>query len=263
MNEVHESNRACWNGWAKWWGRRRDEKGVWNRCHRDPTLVLSPGEMEFLADVRGKSVCVLASGDNEVVFALAGMGAKVTSVDICEGQLEIAEERARTLGLDIAFLRSDVTNLAALADDTFDAVHTGGGAAVWISDLRKYYAEAVRILKPGGVLVVNEFHPFAPVLSDETPWNELNDYANRGPFTYTTNEGFKGYEHHWTVADHIQAALDAGCGLVKVEEHDGTTADQIQDELDAREEKEGRRSEADLPKLPRYLLIVGRKPSVR
>jgi len=263
MNEIHESNRACWNGWARWWGRRRDEKGVWNRCHCDPTLVLSAGEMQFLADIRGKCVCVLASGDNEVVFALAGMGAKVTSVDISEGQLEIAEERAHTLGLDISFLRSDVTDLAALADDTFDAVHTGGGVALWISNLRKYYAEAVRILKPGGVLVVNEFHPFGPVLSDETPWNQLNDYANKGPFTYITNEGFKGYEHHWTVADHIQAALDAGCRLVKVEEHDGTAADRIQDELNAREEKEERRSEADFPKLPRYLLVVGRKPSVQ
>ncbi len=261
MNEIHESNRACWNGWAKWWGGRSDEKGVWRKCHRDPALVLSAGEMQFLANTAGKRVCVLASGDNEVVFALAGMGAWVTSVDISEGQLEIAEERARALGLDVSFLRSDVTDLAALEDNTFDAVHTGGGVAVWISDLRKYYAEATRILKPDGVLVVNEFHPFAAVLSDETPWNELHDYSNRGPFSYTTNEGFKGYEHHWTVADHTQAALDVGCDLLRVEEHDGTVGDRVQDELDARKEKKGSRSKADMPKLPRYLLIVARKRS--
>lgn len=261
MNEVHESNRACWNGWAKWWGRRRDEKGVWRKCHRDPNMVLSSGEVQFLADTRGRRVCVLASGDNEVVFALAGMGAHVTSVDISEGQLEIAEQRARSLGLDVSFLRSDVTELTALADDTFDAVHTGGGVAVWIADLRKYYAEATRILKPDGILVVNEFHPFGPVLSNETPWNELHDYSNRGPFTYITNEGFKGFEHHWTVADHVQAALDTGCELVKLEEHDGTIADRVQDDLDARQEKEGNASEADAPKVPRYLLIVVQKRS--
>jgi SAM-dependent methyltransferase len=156
-------------------------------------------------------------------------------------------------------LLSDVTELPALEDNTFDAVHTGGGAAVWISDLRKYYAEAVRVLKPGGVLVVNEFHPFGPVLSDETPWNGLHDYANRGPFTYTTNEGHQGFEHHWTVADHVQAALAAGAEIVTLEEHDGTEADRIQDELAAREETDDSQAKADLPKLPRYLLIVARK----
>ncbi len=259
MNDIHESNRACWNGWAKWWGRRRDKIGVWRECHRDPTLVLSAGEMQFLANTRGQRVCVLASGDNGVVFALAGMGARVTSVDISEGQLEIAEERARFLGLDVSFLRSDVTDLKALEDNAFDAVHTGGGVAVWISDFRMYYAEATRILKPGGVLAVNESHPFVPVLSVETPWNELDDYSNRGPFTYTTNEGFKGYEYHWTVADHIQAALDAGCDLLKVEEHDGTVADRVQDELDDRKAMKDNQAKADVPKLPRYLLIGARK----
>ena len=257
MNEIHESNRACWNGWAEWWGRRGDEKGVWRKCHRDPTLVLSPAEMRFLGDVRDKDVCVLASGDNEVVFALAGMGARVTSVDMSEGQLEVARERARVIGLEVTFLRSDVTELAAIEDNAFDAVHTGGGVAVWISDLRKYHAEAVRILKPGGVLVVNEFHPIRVLFSDETPWNELDDYSNRGPFTYITKEGFKGREHHWTVADHIQAALATGCELVTVEEHDGTPADRIQDEMD---EREGNVSgESSSPRVPKHLLIVGRK----
>jgi len=108
-------------------------------------------------------------------------------------------------------------------------------------------------------LVVNEFHPFEPVLSDETPWDRLHDYADRGPFTYITNEGFKGYEHHWTVADHIQAALDSGCELVKVAEHDGTAADRIQADLDARAGHKGDRPEPDAPKLPRYLLVVARK----
>lgn len=259
MNDIHESNRACWNGWAKWWGQRRDEKGVWRKCLRDPTLVLSPGEMQFLGNIEGKDVCVLASGDNEVVFALAGMGANVTSVDISEGQLEIAEERARLLGLTITFVRSDVTDLGEINDDTFDAVHTGGGVVVWISNLCKYHAEAVRVLRPGGVFVVNEFHPMRVLFSDETPWDQLDDYFDRGPFTYVTNEGFKGYEHHWTVADHIQAALAAGCDLLAVQEHDGTPADRAQEALDEREGLRNDGMQANAPKTPVYLLIAGQK----
>jgi cation diffusion facilitator CzcD-associated flavoprotein CzcO len=47
-------------------------------------------ELKWLADVAGKSVAVLGSGDNQVVFALAGMGAKVTSIDISKQQLDVA-----------------------------------------------------------------------------------------------------------------------------------------------------------------------------
>ena len=50
MNDVHESNRACWNGWAKWWGRRRDvERSETDRndpyqfpFHELDNVVMSP-----------------------------------------------------------------------------------------------------------------------------------------------------------------------------------------------------------------------------
>ena len=258
MNKTHESNRAVWNHWSNWWGRRRDEKGVWNRCHRDPTLVLCPGEMACLGQLQGKKVCVLASGDNEVAFALAGMGAQVTSVDISEGQLAIAERRARTLGLDMSFVRADVTELDQIEDAQFDFTHSGAGVWIWMSDIRKYYAEAARILKPGGLLVVNDAHPFNFLFSGAVP---SDSYYDRGPFPYTTTEGMPACEHFWTVADQLQAALDVGCDLVRVEEHEGTPADRIQEGLNRKEAEENGEDvvQPQHPRLPEWLLIVARK----
>jgi hypothetical protein len=80
MNKIHEANRIQWNASANWWKKRTEEQGLWNKCHKDPSLVLTESEIEYFDKVRGKSVCVLGSGDNEVVFALAGMGGEVTSV---------------------------------------------------------------------------------------------------------------------------------------------------------------------------------------
>ena len=48
-----------------------------------------------------------------------------------ELELAVAEERAEELGLDVTFLSADVTDLSALADETFDLVYTGGHVAVW------------------------------------------------------------------------------------------------------------------------------------
>ncbi len=152
----------------------------------------------------------------------------MTSVDIAQGQLDVAARRAEELRLDIAFLRADVTDLGGLADAHFDHVYTGGHVAVWVSDIWRYYAEAARILRRGGLLVVNEYHPFRRI------WRPQGDglavatpYGERGPFAYHRNDDILrpspgplvSYEFHWTIADMINAVLRAGCQLVAVEEY--------------------------------------------
>ena len=134
--KPHEANQAFWDASTKWWKEREDQRGRWMKAHEDPALVLSPAEMPFLKDVDGRDVCVLGSGDNEVAFALTGLGGHVTSVDISERRLAVAAERARTLGLELKFLQADVTDLSALENNSFDLVYTGGHMSVWISDIQ-------------------------------------------------------------------------------------------------------------------------------
>ncbi len=248
MNRIHEQNRACWDDSADEWRRRADRRGIWRNAHRDPTLVFCPTEMEYLAGVAGKDVCVLGSGDNEAVFALAGMGARVTSVDISERQLDVARERAGILGLSVRFLRADVTDLSDLADGSFDLAYTGGHVTVWVSDIRRFYAEAARILRAGGLLLINEYHPVRRMWQESEGPSPRYRYLDRGPYEYPTDaqNPHVETEFHWTVADHIQAVLDGGCALVRVEELG-----------------EGAETEdyaANVPAaLPMSLVIVGRK----
>src|SRR5690348_15024027 len=150
---FHAANRRRWDAGAASWAERADTRGIWKKCHRDPSLALHPAELNWLRDIAGRNVAVLGSGDNQVVFALAGMGAKVTSVDISERQLAVARKRADMLGLQADFVQADVVDLSPLADAAYDLVYTGGHVAVWVSDLRRYYAEAARILKPDGYLI--------------------------------------------------------------------------------------------------------------
>lgn len=255
MNEMHEVNRKSWDAIAPYWQAKVDTTEEWRRCHIDPTLALNQQELKHLGDISGKNACVLGSGNNLVAFTLAGLGAQVTSVDISEKQLGIAAERANEVGLDIKFIHADVTDLSSIPDKTFEVVYTGGHVAVWVSDLSGYYREAGRILKQGGMFMVNEYHPFRRI------WKELPDrleiesgYFERGPYLSDLSEEIPSakvgplpiYVFHWTVSDHVMAMINAGCELVAL--------DEIGDQLQVWEWET-----ASLKGLPECLLMIGRK----
>jgi SAM-dependent methyltransferase len=252
-DHFHEANRRRWDAGSASWADRADARGTWKRCHLDPSLTLHSAELKWLSDIAGKSVAVLGSGDNQVVFALSGLGAKVTSVDISEQQIEVARGRAAALGLKVEFVQADVADLSSLGSATFDVVYTGGHVAVWVSDLRRYYGESARILKPDGLLIVSEYHPFRRVWKHAATSLELGfNYFDRGPHRFEVAPDvlcsapgeLEQFEFHWTVADYISAILSSGCQLIDAKEFG-----------DASEWWEG----APVAGLPASLLLVGRR----
>lgn len=250
--QHHEANRRGWDAASPRWQARVDEAGIWPRCPTEPELVLAPQELAYLSAIDGKQVAVLGSGDNKVVFALAGLGAQVTSVDFSQTQLDIGAERARRLGLDVTFVQADVTDLEGLPDGAFDLVYTGGHVGVWVADLKAYYWEAGRILRPEGLLMVSEYHPFRRIWRFDTDRLEvITSYFDRGPMQYDRADEVEGaaagslpsFEYNWTVADYVTALLEAGVRLIAMEEW----GDQVEWE------------DAPLTGLPATMLMVGRK----
>ena len=185
IDDPHQANRAFWDTSTDWWKEREDQRGLWMRAHQEPRLVLREAEMRYVADIQGVEVCVLGSGDNEVAFALAGLGGRVTSVDISERRLAVAADRARTLDLSLRFVQADVADLSGLADDSFGLVYTGGHVSVWVANIQQYYAEAGRILAPGGLFVANEYHPMRRMWEDADSYEPRYRYLDRGPHRYS------------------------------------------------------------------------------
>ena len=215
---MHEANRRSWNRNAAWWAEKRERDGLWRRCPSEPGLGFAGGAFEligsFAGDVEGKKVGVVGSGDNYAAFALAGMKALVTSIDISGRQLETASDRARQLGLEIDFVQADAADLHSLADETFDLVCSTNGFFVWIAELRAVFGEIFRILKPGGHYVFYDVHPFQRPWRDDTRSVEVGKpYWQTGPFRDEKEDTF---EFNWTLADILNPLGDAGLVLRRI-----------------------------------------------
>ena len=219
MNAYHEANRRHWDAAAAAWRELRERDGLWKRCASEPELAFEGDALQqirrFYPVLSGRQVCVIGSGDNYAAFALAGLGARVTSVDISERQLEVAEGRARALGLDLEFVRADAADLAALRHGQDDLVVSTNGFFVWISEPAAVFSAVRSILKPGGVYVFYDVHPF------QRPWADVvgtlvmeQPYADAGP--YVDADG--AHEYHWTLSSLLNATTGAGLLLQHVGE---------------------------------------------
>jgi SAM-dependent methyltransferase len=238
MNEMHEANCRRWDLASPYYSVRYGDG--WRRCPADPSLGFERGSLRLLRqyvgqDLAGKTACVLGSGDNYAVFALAGMGARVTSVDISQAQLDVVAERAVELGVEVTFVQGDIINLPMLADDAFDFVCSTNGVMVWVTDPAAYYAEVRRILKPGGIFLSYDIHPF------QRPWNDPPEplrmvklYFDSGPKEWLDDpqtgrvilaseaspeerEGrISTFKCHWTVGELLVALLGAGLELAHI-----------------------------------------------
>lgn len=220
MNTMHEANRRYWDALSSNWKALRERDNLWQRCPTEPELAFEGGALDTIRtvcrDLTGKSVCVIGSGDNYAAFALAGMGAQVTSTDISQRQLDVARERAQSLDLDIDFVRTDAANLAPLPSEAFDLVCSTNGFFVWIAQPARVFAEVQRVLKSGGFYIFYDIHPFQRPWRDQVnPIQMEKPYWDTGPFKDDTDSGF---EFNWTLADLLNSLADADLMLKQMVE---------------------------------------------
>ncbi|MEZ7898465.1 MAG: demethylmenaquinone methyltransferase [Flaviflexus sp.] len=113
---------------------------IWRAAVRD-ALNITPG-MKVLDIAAG-------TGTSSQVYAEAG--ADVVALDFSIGMVQVGKERQP----DMDFIAGDATALP-FADNTFDAVTISYGLRN-VNDPDLALREMLRVVRPGGTLVVNEF----------------------------------------------------------------------------------------------------------
>ena len=151
VDTLPNPNQALW------------EKGDFTRIAA--TMRQSGEELvDGLGIKSGMAVLDLGSGDGTTALPAARRGADVLAVDIASNLVAAGNERAKQAGLyNLRFERGDASNLAGLADSSFDMVVSIFGA---MFAPRPYDVahEMVRVTRPGGRIVMGNWIPGDPTL---------------------------------------------------------------------------------------------------
>lgn len=113
---------------------------------------------------RGKKILDYGCGPADFGIWLATEGADVTVLDLSPAAIEVALKRARASGVTVRGISADASRLEVLRDQEFDVVF----ACAALHHTLKYpgaVEELVRVMKPGGRLVLCETWGGNPVLN--------------------------------------------------------------------------------------------------
>ena len=227
MTGRNQPPRRNWVPVAQTWGRDPEDKEPWRRVAGMPALALNIVEQELIGPPGGRTTCVLGVSDGMGALALAAMGARVTVADPSQSMLDMLMVRARIIGVELDFVQTDLCDLAAMRDTSFQLAYAPQ-ATRQIEDIDRFYAEVHRILGPGGRFVINEYHPVRRIWKQEPghPRAHCSYFDRRRPREEedlipdpnAPGVSLGKFDFSWTVADHFGALAAAGFRVTAIEE---------------------------------------------
>lgn len=165
---THEEAGRVWNETAEAWTRLA-RAGF--DIYRDG--LNTPAFFEMLPDVRGIRGLDIGCGEGHNTRLLAQRGAAMTAIDIAERFIEFAREAERESPLGIDYRVASAVALP-FVDGEFDFA-TAFMSLMGVPETELAFAEARRVLKPGGFLQFSIAHP----CFDTPHRRNRRDYAGR------------------------------------------------------------------------------------
>lgn len=277
--DAHEQNRLGWNAAT---AAHQSHVPHLGRFLREGGTTLFPEEIALLGFLRGKSLVHLQCNAGADTVSIARLGARVMGVDISDVAVDAARRLAADVGVPATFVRSDIYDFLDTAEERFDIAYASYGALPWLSDIQLWARGVRRVLRPGGRLVVVEFHPLPWIFDDAMrlawpysthgqPLDEpgVGDYVaeSGGHLSWGGHaEGVQGFENPhravsfpWGLGEVLGAVLAAGLRLDHVREYDYANGCRILGPLVA---AEGRRwvMPPGMPSIPLMYSFVATRP---
>ncbi|HEY8819404.1 MAG TPA: class I SAM-dependent methyltransferase [Candidatus Limnocylindrales bacterium] len=194
-----------------------------------------PYEIEMIGEVSGRSLLHLQCHFGIDTLSWARLGARVTGADISSAAIELARSLADELGFpDARFVRSNLYDLPAALDGTFDIVYTSRGVLGWLPDIAAWARVVAHFMAPGGTFFITEAHPILNVFENEgvRPGELRLTYPyweHAAPLTFAVKGSYADpdadvgdeTEHSWDhgLGEIVTALIDAGLRIETLVEH--------------------------------------------
>ncbi len=278
QKDLHQANRISWNAATEAHNSHKRDQAAF---FRSGGSTLYPEEIELLGDLHGRSLLHLQCNAGQDTLSLARLGATVTGVDISDTAIDFARQLAKEAAIPATFVRADIYDWLETAETTYDMVFSSYGALIWLSDLRTWGQGVARVLKPGGRVVLMEFHPVLVAFDEgwrlafDAMGGRRNSFGGVGDYVALSGEvlapsGYQegvvsfenphpSHEFSWGVADIVTALLAAGLRLTTLREYPYSNG--FKPFSDLRELPGGRFAMPEgMPQIPMMLGVVAEKP---
>lgn len=224
-SDTLELNRRGWNTISE--SYQRERRISTDDVHYGP---MAPGEREvgLLGEVRGKQILEVGCGGGQNAIVLAKWGAICTGVDPSDAQLAHARNLAHEHGVEVRFAKGVAEDLSAFAAESFDLV-LSSFAFDYVIDLQRAYQEVGRVLRPGGIFVFCQSHPWfqatgwalagdpeAPEVGNYAAWPIVEDWE----WAFESGASASFRDHLRPLAQILNQLIEAGFSLERmIEQH--------------------------------------------
>jgi ubiquinone/menaquinone biosynthesis C-methylase UbiE len=131
----------------------------------------------------GKSVAQINCNNARELISVKRAGAsRCVGFDISDEFIKQGEALKQAAGVDIELVCTDIYELGDAYDNQFDLLYITIGVLGWLPDLETFFAILVRLLKPGGQILIYESHPVLELFEEDSGGTIRNDYFNKKPY---------------------------------------------------------------------------------
>ncbi|MFZ5967183.1 MAG: class I SAM-dependent methyltransferase [Bacillota bacterium] len=194
------------------------------------------GELEKI-DLKGKTIAQFCCNNGRELLSMMQLNPSYgIGFDIAENIIEQAKETARKANItNCNFVETNVLDIDESYHNKFDFICFTIGAITWFKDLPLLFEKVSKCLKPNGLLLINDFHPFMNMLPlpgeddfDEANLNKITySYFRKEPWIENSGMGymtpqyesktFISFSH--TLSDIINSVVTAGMAIKKLNEY--------------------------------------------
>lgn len=169
------------------WGETNYEKLINERLPFFHSDIVK--ELESV-DFQGKAIAQFCCNNGRELLSLMQLGAeKGVGFDIADNIISQATETAQKANIkNCQFVSCNILDIPDTYNNQFDFIMFTIGAITWFQDLKPLFRKVSNCLKPGGILLIHDFHPVMNMLPMPEEESYDAEHLNRITYSYFRKE---------------------------------------------------------------------------